>query len=194
MILGSILSGTSGLIDAADVSAVIVTRGDVPLDAILNSLPFGEVVVWNNAERDDYQCYGRFAAIAETTKPHIYVQDDDILVPIPALLRAYDPEAETILANKKPDEEWRFLGVGALFPRHFADNVFGRYIDLYGFNRDFGRIADVVFAYQLPYESLWLGYAELEWSRAPNRMYHELDHMAVRERARKRTLALPNPV
>lgn len=178
-----------------DVSAVLVTRGDVDLAPILNSLPFADVVVYNNAERgEDLSCYGRFAAITEAKHDWIYVQDDDILVPIPGLLKAWERttwRASTVFANKPLAEEWRFLGVGAIFHRRLAD-CFTRYIEHYGRNPDFYRVADVVFAYQHPYRSQWFGYAELEWSRYANRMYLQEGHMAARELARCRTLLLPD--
>jgi hypothetical protein len=90
------------------------------MSPVLNSLTplFQEIVVFDNSQRpEDFQCYGRFAGIAETTKPFIYVQDDDVVIPVRDLLAAYDPSRGSVLANKKPDEEWRFLGIGAVFPR-----------------------------------------------------------------------------
>jgi hypothetical protein len=178
------------VVTPSDVSAVIVTRGDVDITTILNSLPFDDVIVWNNGEREDLSCYGRFAGIQKAKNDLIYVQDDDILVPIPALLKAFDPATDAVFANKPPLEEWRFLGIGALFHRSLAD-CFTEYTDLYGADPDFNRVADVVFAYQHPYRSEWFGYCEFEWSRADNRMYKQGDHYLVRERARDRTLALP---
>lgn len=174
----------------SDVSAVLVTRGDIDLTPVLNSLPFADVIVWNNTERENLSCYGRFAGIAEAKHDLIYVQDDDVLVPIPAIVRAFDPETDGVFANKPAAEEWRFLGLGALFHRDLIADCFTRYIDLYGFDADFCRVSDVIFAYQHPYRSEPFGYAELEWSRYANRMYHNGDHMIVRERARERTLAL----
>ena len=158
------------------------------MSPVLNSLPFDDVVVWNNAEREDLSCYGRFAAIAECKHDWIYTQDDDILVPIPGLLKRW-PRKREIFANKPPLEEWRFLGVGAIFPRDFVD-VFQRYTERWGQDADFNRVSDVVFAYQHPYSSVWVGYAELEWSRYANRMYHQPDHYEVRIRARDRVMSL----
>jgi hypothetical protein len=179
------------LIAPSDVAAVLVTRGDVDMAPVLDSLEpvFDEIVIWDNSTRPaDFQCYGRFAGIAETTKPFVYVQDDDVIAPAEALLRVYT--GREILANKKPDEEWRFLGIGAVFPRELAD-CFQAYADLYGMDADFYRAADVVFAYQHGYESVWLGYEDLPWQTAPNRMYLQPGHYEVRERLRARTLALP---
>ena len=144
--------------------------------------------MWDNSVREDYQCYGRFAAIAELDADHVYVQDDDLIVARAAeLLDSYDGEA--IVANKPPAEEWRFLGCGAVFPARFA-SCFSSYTSRFGFDSDFCRVADVVFAYTHPYRSVWLGYRDLPWQTADNRMYKQPDHYLVRERARERTLAL----
>ena len=174
------------------VSAVLVTRGDVDITTILNSLPFDDVVVWNNAEREDLQCYGRFAAIAEAKHDYIYTQDDDLLVPIPSLVRGFRQGVDAVFANRPHGEEWRFLGCGAIFHRSLAD--FSAYTDMYGFDAEFCRVADVVFAYQHPYRSEWFGYLDFPWQTAENRMYRQGDHYLVRERARARTLALPERI
>lgn len=179
------------MIDFSGISAVLVTRGDVDISTILNSMPFDDVVVWNNAERLDLQCYGRFAGIAEAKHEFIYVQDDDLLVPIPELVKRWD-RREGVFANKPVLEEWRFLGCGALFHRDLA--TFDPYISLYGFDDDFCRVADVVFTYQHLYRDTWVGYLDFPWQTADNRMYKQGDHYLVRERARDRTLALPGRV
>jgi hypothetical protein len=170
-----------------NISACLVTRGDVDITTILNSLPFDDVVVWNNKERDeDLACYGRFAAIAEAKHDIIYVQDDDLMVPIPALVKAYDGVG--IVANKPVEEEWRFLGCGALFHRDLAN--FDQYLALYPEDPEFHRTADVAFAYQHPYRSVWLGYLDFPWQTAENRMYKQTDHYIERRRTRARTLEL----
>jgi len=173
----------------SDVTAIVVTRGDIDINPVVRSLcDFDEVIVWDNSQREDLSCYGRFAAIAEARNELIYVQDDDILVPANYLVKCWEGKRE-ILANKKPEEEWRFLGIGAIFPRDFT-SVFQNYTDRFGGGADFHRVSDVVFAYQHPYRSVWIGYGELEWSRAANRMYHQPDHYDVRITARDRVMAL----
>lgn len=103
-----------------NVAAVIVTRGDVDLEPILDSLPREwEQVVWDNGVGmvtkyqasstlaadvidggamsglfPDLAVYGRYAAIAHTDADLIFVQDDDcILAPesFDMLLAAYQP-------------------------------------------------------------------------------------------------------
>lgn len=177
--------------NAADISAVLVTRGDIDLTPVIESLPFDDIVVWDNSKREqDLKCYGRFAGVADAKNEWIYVQDDDALVPTAGLLRRFNPAEPGVFANKPQSEGWRFLGLGAFFHRETV-HCFDRYLELYGFDDDFLRVADIVYAYQQPYQAVDLGYAELEWSRYANRMYRSFDHMAVRERARARTLALP---
>lgn len=84
------------------VSAIVVTRGNVELGEILDSLPEEwEWVVWDNGQREckiypgehggrvrtvtvgDVSVFGRYAAIPHTTGSVVYVQDDDVVVDSP---------------------------------------------------------------------------------------------------------------
>ena len=174
------------------VSACLVTRGDVDMTVILNSLPFDDVIVWDNSVREDLKCYGRFAAVAEAKHDIIYTQDDDLMVPIPALLRAWDDD-RGILANKPVGEEWLFLGCGSLFNKSLVAPSFDRYLEAYAHEAgtdELHKTADVVFAYQNPYRSVWLGYLDFPWQTADNRMYKDHDHYGSRSRTRDKTLCL----
>jgi hypothetical protein len=97
-----------------NVSAIIVTRGDVDMHPILESLPDEwEVLVWDNgagslrrwcrpdpdwiwqhdmsvasAEITDVSVYGRYAAIEYASHDLIYVQDDDVIVSDPQAIVA----------------------------------------------------------------------------------------------------------
>lgn len=84
-----------------NVSAVIVTRGDVDLQPVVDTLPFEwELLVWDNGQGrlrginlqeskllakpiDDCAVYGRYAAIEYASHDLIYVQDDDCIVSNP---------------------------------------------------------------------------------------------------------------
>lgn len=61
------------------VSAVIVTRGDVDLQPVLDSLIFDDVVVWDNSVEGDQGTWGRYCASVRAKHPIIYSQDDDII-------------------------------------------------------------------------------------------------------------------
>lgn len=125
----------------------------------------------------------------------IYHQDDDLVAPVSEILAAYDPSDDywNIVANNRADEEWRLTAMGTVFHRNLAD-CFSLYIDHYGFDDDFFRVSDVVFAYQHPYRRLVLPYRDLPWARDPDRMHLQPDHYEVRERAKARTLALPEKI
>ena len=183
------------MIHPSEVSAVLVTRGDIDLSPVLESVAqagITDVVVWNNAERPkDVACYGRYLGIAEAKHDIIFHQDDDLISPIAELCGQYDPRRDrySIVSNNRIDEEWPLTGIGSLFHRELAD-CFTRYIDVYGEDEDFYRICDVVFAYQHPYRRVVLGYSDLPWHSNPA-MYTQDGHIATRIRARQRILSLP---
>jgi hypothetical protein len=84
------------VIDASDVTACLVTRGDQPemMARIMDSLIFDEVVVWDNSLRPDKKCAGRYWAALESGAEIVYFQDDDVIVPQEtqrALVAAYEP-------------------------------------------------------------------------------------------------------
>lgn len=90
---------------ALKVSAIVVTRGDVDLELVLDSFPEEwEQLVWDNGRQRlyrrpgterrkgvwevvlpvaDLSVYGRYAAIEHATGDVIYVQDDDCVVGYP---------------------------------------------------------------------------------------------------------------
>jgi hypothetical protein len=51
------------------------------MERIIDSLVFGHIIVWNNAERADFKTAGRYYAAQEAITPLVYFQDDDVIVP-----------------------------------------------------------------------------------------------------------------
>lgn len=175
-----------------DIAAVLVTRGDVDLQPILDSLPYSEVVVWNNAERP-FNCkvFGRYLGILETTKPVIYVQDDDCLVRCHDQLRSFY-EPGKIVANMVTEHregEPPMLGWGALFDRDLPWRAFERWFAA-GWKLDWQMTGypETIFTALTPYVRLDIGthadpaskgHEDLPWAadetrscRQPNH-YHE---------------------
>ncbi len=95
----------------SDVSAIIVTRGDVDLASIIATLPYREVVVWDNRVRPgDARTFGRYLAIREAVSEYVYFQDDDCIVRChDQLLAAY--REGCIVANMKPERIEEYLGL-----------------------------------------------------------------------------------
>ena len=134
-----------------DVTAVLVTRGDVDLAPVLASLPPAwEVIVWDNSVREDLAVYGRYAALEEVATALVYCQDDDCIVSDPqALVRAWHESRATAvndarsLLHESP-ENLREIAQG----RHVVCNMPARfrhdfYVDhaLVGFGAVFQRDA-----------------------------------------------------
>jgi hypothetical protein len=144
---------------AVKVSAIIVTRGNVDLRPVLDSLPpEWEHVVWSNgggwdgeatvAVRDagrkkvgsfdrctdvgaDLSVYGRYAAIEHASGDVIYVQDDDCVVSDPQAIVA-DWQAETVAG---------FDGVVCNMPEPWRSQPFYAEHGLVGFGAAFHRDA-----------------------------------------------------
>jgi hypothetical protein len=134
------------MLKLADVSCVIPTRGDVDLTPILEGLPFYDVVVWDNSQREDLGIYGRYAAIAEAKNDVIVTQDDDVLIDCwDELLAAYDGSGLTVNYKEPWDIPW--VACGGIFHRDVPAAAFDRYLAEHPMDELFThRICDAVFA------------------------------------------------
>jgi hypothetical protein len=107
-----------------EVTAVIVTRGNVDLEPVLESLIFDDVIVWDNSQsREDQMTYGRFCAAMVADTSVIYSQDDDIVHSHEnqhAILDAYD---ESFLTGCMW-EEWSAGAYRQGIPDGYSDLVF----------------------------------------------------------------------
>jgi hypothetical protein len=137
------------------VSAVLVTRGNVDLTPVLDSLIFDDVVVWDNSVEDrDQMTYGRALAVARANNDVIWSQDDDII---------HTPENQlAIIENYEPGvlvgcmwDEWSegaktqgiaqgyddlvFAGSGSVYDRTVPGEAILRYLDRYPLD-DFFRL------------------------------------------------------
>src|ERR1700749_2308290 len=111
------------MLSASDVSCVIPTRGDVDLSQILEALPFDDIIVYDNSERDDVGLYGRYAAIEYAANDVIVTQDDDVLVTCwDQLLAAYEPGVLTVNYPEPWDIPW--VACGGVFDRELPGLAF----------------------------------------------------------------------
>lgn len=178
------------MIPNEDISAVIVTRGDVDLTEILDSLPYPEVIVWDNSKRPfNAKVLGRYLGILETTRPVIYVQDDDCIVHCHDDLRAnYKPGR--IVANMPVDHragEPPMLGWGALFDRDLPWAAFAKWCASgHEIDNLFISYPETIFTALTPCTRLnfgsysipgSLGHRDLPWSSAPSRSHNQPAHL-----------------
>lgn len=204
-----------GVVDVTTppVTAVIVTRGDVDLDPIFASLvahfPERAVLVWDNSLTllPDLGVYGRYEAIRRANSPIIYVQDDDCIVPVGAVLDAYEPGR--LVANM-PRSRWSdypdscLVGWGAVFDRDLPRQAFQTW---YQATLDstiggvaapawgtptasfptpweapwFQRECDTAFSALVPRTVIDVGFQHLPWAETPDRLFKQPDHRELRD-------------
>jgi hypothetical protein len=157
---------------------VLVTRGDVDLDPILQTLPYGEIIVWDNSTRPvDYKAFGRYMGILEASRSVIYFQDDDCIVRCHDQLMA-DYEDGVLLANMPRAKQLEYpdtalIGWGSLFHRDLPFLAFERYGKFFSTTDNlFLRVsADFVFPLLTPRKVKDYGVEELPYSGAKGRTW-----------------------
>ena len=186
-------------LDPGQVSAVIVSIGDVDLAPILATMPTEyEIVVWDNATRPlDYRVFGRYMGMLEASRPVIFTQDDDcVLTPEQhqAMLDAYEPGVVT--GNMiHEDPIWRkryadttLLGWGAIFDRDLPWQAFMRWARYHPLDPDFMTSpggAEVVFPMLSRCKTIvagatWLGEPGHEVFGRANRMSNQPGFLETR--------------
>jgi hypothetical protein len=166
-----------------DVTAVIVTRGNVDLSPCLDPLPYKNVVVWDNSQRNiDYRVFGRYAALAEVTTPLVYWQDDDV-IPHPEihdrLLLEY--ERDKVVANM--DDPWIdgagyrdklvMMGAGSICDYDLPHKIFEWYFQHYDWDDDLLVECDFAFGTLAPSKRIDVPYTVREFSDDLDRLYQQ---------------------
>lgn len=193
-------------IDASLVAPVIVTRGNVDLSEIyesLNQYGFARGYVWDATDGDeDLGVYGRYAAIEKLDAPVIYVQDDDCVLPpgsIRALLASYEPGVLVANLPRKFRERYTdscLVGFGAIFDRELPQRAWDRFFGMFRNGKNiwqevshldgpeciamFERTCDVVFSTLTPRKVLDLPYRDLPWALDESRMWRQPGHFEER--------------
>lgn len=167
------------VISAGDVSAVLVTKGDVDLAPIIETLPYPEVIVWDNSRCPaDMKTLGRHLAEQFCRNRVIYHQDDDLVFRSHAgLLAAYEPGR--ITANMPspwyeqvgyPEKRQVMLGAGSLIDKGLAGAALDRYLAVHPFDDDLLVYCDCVVGALAPSHRVDLGYELLPWADGPDRI------------------------
>jgi glycosyl transferase family 2 len=183
-------------IRARDVSAVIVTRGDVDLDPILETLPYQDVVVWDNRFEVDQKILGRYMALEQCAHEIVYFQDDDVIFTAhDQLLAAYEPGR--IVANM--DDPWVqacgyhdmvLLGAGSIADRNLFWPALNRYLDEHPRDDDFLLECDFIVGTMVPWKRVDLGYTPREFADDADRLYRQPWQAEAKKRVRERARAL----
>lgn len=162
-----------------DVTACLVTRGDVDLDPILATFPdYADVIVWG-PDRTELYVMGRYAAMAEAETRVVYTQDDDCLFRHHAqLLEEYEPGriVSTYGHGDTPAgyDDMCLVHGGAIMDRMLPFRAFELYNDLWPQDEGFLREADMINGTISPHRHVSLPYEiRMEVATRPNRMCNQ---------------------
>jgi hypothetical protein len=176
------------------VSAVLVTRGDVDLSPVLATLPFDDVVIWDKTKRpEDYFIWSRYVAMQEAKHDVVYVQDDDCLTDPAVIASQYRPGF--ITANVPPERRDFYrdgvtlIGWGSVFHRSMA-TVFNRYLKRWPMDELFMRECDRIFTGLNRCRNIDVPFEHLPHAHGSDRMGAEKRHLQDLAEVRRRIYEL----
>ena len=165
-----------------DVSAVLITRGNVDMAPILASLPYEDVVLWDDRERGSNGCYSRYLAMAEAKHEVIYFQDDDLVFTAhQQLLEAYEPGRITCNMpspwyerEQYGEIDCQLVGAGSLVDRELPPLAFERYLEHWPMDDQFLTWCDMINGVLTPGVRFDWGYEILPQAYAADRINTQL--------------------
>jgi hypothetical protein len=190
------------LLSPSDVTAVIVTRGDVPLDPIIDTLVFPDVIVWDNSrEEKDQMTYGRLLGALRANTGIIYSQDDDIVHSPENQMQILAAYSESYLVGcmwkdwsdgarrqgiENGYDDLVFPGSGSISNRELWVDAHLRYLEHYPHDDFFRMWSDTIIGVITPTVQLPLRFEELGWGNDDNRMAHMENAVELKTEAIRR--------
>lgn len=190
------------MLSPSEVSAVIVTRGDVDLEPVLNSLIFDDVVVWDNSkERANEMTFGRVLGAQRAKHEIVYSQDDDLI---------HTPEAQARIVASYDEgfltgcmwQEWSagaykqgiengyddlvFPGSGSISNRLLWEDCLSEYLDEWPMDDFFRLWSDTIIGIIAPTRQLDIRFKTLPWAETGDRMAYLEDAVAKKTEAIRR--------
>jgi hypothetical protein len=185
------------------VSAVIVTRGNVDLQPVLESLIFEDVVVWDNSQGSrDEMTWGRALAVEQARYPVIYSQDDDII-------HSRDNQLRIVYEGYRPGvltgcmwQEWSdgaraqgieggyddlvFAGSGSIYDANIPGDAAALYLEKYPEDDFFRLWADTIIGIIAPTHQLDIRFDALPCAEDSDRMCNLENAVALKTEAIRR--------
>jgi hypothetical protein len=183
------------------VTAVIVTRGDVDLQPVLDSLIFDDVVVWDNSAEENLMTFGRVVGASRAKNKIIYSQDDDIVHSHEhqmQILAAYQPGVLAGCMWKDWSDGARqqgiengyddlvFPGSGSISELTLWRESCDAYLTEWPYDDFFFLWSDTIIGVISPTKQLDIRFEELEWGNNDNRMAHMDDAVQLKTEAIRR--------
>jgi hypothetical protein len=190
------------MLSPSDVTAVIVTKGNVDLEPVLQSLIFDDFVIWDNSlYAADEKTYGRVLAANLARNDVIYSQDDDIIHTKAAqrdILAAYDEDrltgcmwAEWSAGAKEQGivdgyDDLVFPGSGSISHRDLWNDCVQEYLDEWPRDDFFRLWSDTIIGVIAPTRQLDIRFEALPCADDPDRMANMPDGVEQKTEAIRR--------
>lgn len=164
------------MITAKDISACLVTRGNCDMQPILDTLPYDDVVIWDNSKRPvDLKVYGRYAAIQESKHDWIYFQDDDVIfTEHDSLIKLVNDSMPYEFhhygfhfannahgSNRAGYDDLALSAAGAIIHKRLPDFAFSSYLRYHPVDHGFLYEADFIFGVLTEFREIKLSYTRL---------------------------------
>lgn len=171
------------MIHPDDVTACLVTRGNVSMKPIVEPLMFDRVIIYNNAKRVDRAVYGRYLAAQEAQTEWVYFQDDDVTVPEKTQRRLLcEARRNEYVCNHPPDHNQQFfpglhfVGWGTICERDAPERAFRRWHEA-GYGQEghsFDVVGcDIVFSLLTLHRAFDLGQRNMDYAFGEDRVHRE---------------------
>lgn len=177
----------------SSISAVLVTRGNVDLSPIIETLPFDDIIVWDNSrKKTDIAVLGRYRAMFDAKNDIVYVQDDDCIVPVSQMVAQWNEDPRVMLCNMPADHgtytDSALVGWGCIMNRNWAWNALSRYVEFFPLNEDKSlyMTADIPVTVLNRFRRVDFGHQNFDYAYGLDRMYHRDSHDTEREIALQR--------
>lgn len=182
-------------ITPSQITAILITRGDIDLTPVLESLytfhpvceeGFHDVLVYDNSLNLDYKVFSRYLAAQMVHTEYVYVQDDDCIIDLAHY--PWDQVAPSHVLCNMPQAYRRnytgrvqLVGFGAVFSKALIRPVFEEH------NRNFCQDellyleCDRYFTGRSKCVLVDVEVKHMAWAEGEDRMYRQADHGKRRE-------------
>ena len=162
----------------ADVTACLVTRGNIDLRPILDTLIFPNVVVWDNSVSPNCRTFGRYAAMIGAGE-HCYLQDDDVIVHPDAQWSLLNTHLPGQITTNYPEglqppifDDLAFLGFGAIVDRSLVAPALAPFLNAHLHEEGFQTVGcDILLTMRSPVVRINAGYQLRPEAEGPGRSY-----------------------
>lgn len=149
------------MIPYSKVTACLVTRGDVDMDPILQTLPYEQIILHDNSRGTNFKTFGRYHAAIHAPTEVVYFQDDDtVFTQHEKLLEAYEPGITTAVYGHGQSEagygDLPLVCGGALAHRSQIQEAITLYSSFFPLNEDFLYDCDFAVGCLIPFKQIRL--------------------------------------